>query len=174
MIYILCSNIQENYILLCKYMYSHVLICFWKPQLTELLPLTIIVNEMKQSEIDHAIFFLDFSTFLVTNCTPPFPITHIAVDTPQRPRRRILESDAPSTSHIVSSFTCDRGSETSVSRALQCTAIQQPPLTQSGKPIMPLNLEPVKLSLWQGWDSKLWPSVCSNSELKLQPHGSLP
>ena len=42
---------------------------------------------------------------------------------------RILESDAPPTSRIVSSFTCDRDSEMSVSRALLYTAIQQPPLS---------------------------------------------
>ena len=48
------------------------------------------------------------------------------------------------------------------------------PLPRSGEPIMPLHLELVKLSLWQGRDSKPRPSVCNNSELKLQPHTVLP
>ena len=118
-------------------------------------------------------------------------------------RSRILESDAPSPSRIVSSFTRDPDSECkqgstvygyptapaeslpppskykqgstvygyptapaessplpqSVSRALLYTAIQQalltpPPLPWSGEPIMPIHLEPVKLSLCQGRDSK--------------------
>ena len=52
---------------------------------------------------------------LVTNCTPSVPITHTSVDTLKQPRRsvaqEILESDVPSTSHIVSSFTHDCGSD---------------------------------------------------------------
>ena len=44
-------------------------------------------------------------------------------------RSRILESDAPLQAAFVSSFTRDRDSETSVSRALLYTAIQQPLLS---------------------------------------------
>ena len=44
-------------------------------------------------------------------------------------RSRILDSDVPSPNRIVSRFTHDRDSKTSVSRALLYTAIQQPLLS---------------------------------------------
>ena len=130
------------------------------------------------SIILHAIFFRFFPFFppnLVANSYPSYlfqsPIL-LPIHRPvtRRPRRsRILEIDASSPSRIVSSFTLNRDSETTV-YSYPTGPAESSPLPWSCEPIMPLHLDPVKLSLWQGRDSKPWPSVCSNRELKLQLH----
>ena len=82
----------------------------------------------------------------------------------------MLESDAPSTSRIVLSFTHDRGSETNVSRALLYKAENPSELRAN----YATPYEQVKLSLLQVRDSNLRHSVCNNGEVKLEPHSLLP
>ena len=77
-------------------------------------------------------FFPFFSPNLVANLfqSPMLLSIHRNGPVAWRPgRSRILESDAPSPSRIISSFTRDRNSETIVSSALLYTAIQQPLLS---------------------------------------------
>ena len=81
-----------------------------------------------------------FSPNLVANCTPSVPITNIAVDTPQRPRRsaaREIQDIRQRCAFHKPQASCDCGSKTSVSRAILDTAINSPcwvppPLPRSG------------------------------------------
>ena len=81
-------------------------------------------------------FFPLFCPKLVANYILSIPITHVAVDTPQQPRRLaaregkdIRERCAFSKPHHLKFYPRDHDSETGVSRALLYTAIQQPLLS---------------------------------------------
>ena len=81
---------------------------------------------------------------LVANCIPSVPVTHIAVDTPQRPRRSEAREDIRALCLLqAASSQVSPRPWLRVSRALLYTAIQQPPLSapplpRSSEPIMPL------------------------------------
>ena len=103
---------------------------------------------------------------MVANCTPSVPITHIAVDTPQWPRRTaaweeqdIREQCAFYKPHRLKFYLWlwlrDKCKQGSTVYGYPTAPAESSPLPQSGEPIMPLHLEPVKLSLWQGRDSGL-------------------
>ena len=100
-------------------------------------PGTIPINYVIQDPCSFFIFFLYifFSPNLIPNYiflfqSPMLLSIHRNGPVARQPgRSRILESDEPSPSRIVSSFTLDRDPETSVSRALLYTAIQRPLLS---------------------------------------------
>ena len=96
--------------------------------------------------------FFPFSPNLVAYYILSIPFTHVAVDTPQQPRHSAAREEqdirehCASTSRIISSFTRDRGSETSVSRALLYMAIQQPLLSPPPSLPLPRSDEPLHVS----------------------------
>ena len=112
--------------------------------------------------------FSYFSLNLVANCTPSVPITHIAVDTPQRPRHPAAWNGILETC-IVSSSSRDRG--------LYC--IRQPVL--SPPPSLRLASQ-LRRSIWSRSNSAFGPDLqcvtttnenCNRTVCCLSPLGLL-